>query len=499
MNVDDPDAGNDPAPDLASENTPETAPETQSESAGDPLPDPHDTAAWTARIDAIPDTVLLAAIQKDKRATSVIFAGFAVRRDSLARTIVRERIPKFIARQPGFGKALVEAAAKAPPVKPSRSKSLQPTLAHKPVPEAKHPPLPETKADSKALEREKEHVKKLRARIAELEKSLVESQKQQAATDKKLVAALATQEKLIKDAAKAKEFHERATRKAAKATAATQAKSAPVQPATTAKATATPAPAVAIVDDSAWTAAIESLLRGGKAEAATTVLRAFVVQDISLPRRAHTLRLLSRTVLQTGDPAAAEDAAIEASGALAELGDLEGALLHLVESLGPEIDAERETRRSNLLVRIFKLFTRDRPEGALAAHLRRFRVRQPGHVERVRKWKAFQDAKWVKAWNASEPTVEVAPLGRDEPVNLPSPDARLATMTARGLAKAVETGDVALVGAARSALETLAETRPEFEARLLQAVRAIDPALAEPLMTVPILAAVVDASNVARH
>ncbi|MFM7320303.1 MAG: hypothetical protein ACKO5K_02110, partial [Armatimonadota bacterium] len=488
MNVD----GTETPPRIDSD-TPETAP------TGEPPP-PHDRETWRTRIDSIPDTVLLAAIQSDKRATAFIFAGFQAKREHLARTVVRERIPQHIARQPAFGKALLEAAAKAPPQKPPREKLPPKELPAPPPPEPSATPAT-TKPEPSALAREREKTKEMRRRIAELEGHLKEAEARHAKTRSDLAEITAKQERVRRAQDAERERAEREERRARRTSEPKSAESSTQVPAKTAAQTpALPSESPRVEDpDKTWCSAIETVLRDRHAGAAVQVLRAFLKEEMPLARRAMALEMLSKACREVGDTEGWEESSLEAAGVRAELGNLGGALATLLDSLGPEVDAERETKRSIVLVRILKLAKRDDRLAEASLLLGRFRIRRPAMVDRISRWKAFEDAKWRTVWRDSATPAPGFVIGREEAIALPSGNPRLASTTPRDLARAVETGDAALVADARGAIDRLAESRPEVEAALLVAIRTIDPALVEPLLSAPLRAAVVDASNVARH
>ncbi len=462
------------------------------------IPSPQDRDAWRSRIDSIPDAILLAVIQSDKRAAASIFAGFQAKREHLGRTVVRERIPQHIARHPAFGKALIEAAAKAPAAKPAREK----------VPPKTFPigtPAPaisdEGKAAPDAATRERERSKELRKRVAALETRLRDSEARLAKTQTEVAELIAERERILRAHDAQRDRLAREERRARRASppspapaTASQESARPARPTL-----ATPQPIPSTEADRNWCAAIEATLRNRKGEAAILVLREFLKEDISLSRRATALSLLARASRETGDFDGWVETSLESAGVRAELGEIPGALETLLESIGPEPDSERDAKRSNILAKLLKLAHRDDRVEEVAAILKRFRTRRPALVDRVGRWKVFEDAKRRALWKSTEPAASTVRLGRDEAAGLASSDPRLASATPRDLAHAVETGDAALVTAARKAIERLAQTQPEIEGAILAAVRAIDPALVEPLMSPPLRAAVVDASNVARH
>jgi hypothetical protein len=130
--------------------------------------------------------------------------------------------------------------------------------------------------------------------------------------------------------------------------------------------------------------------------------------------------------------------------------------------------------------------------------LSRLRVTAPTGYARLRK--ALLDGKkhapLLKALAESASAVRVTP---DETVALPVSGKTAATVTARRLLQAVESGDENFVTCARDGVETLRETNVALADALLEAVAALHPLAALPLTNPLPRPVVVDASNVARY
>jgi hypothetical protein len=364
------------------------------------------------------------------------------------------------------------------------------------------------KEDPRLRDKLKEQRNALRdkdARIAALEAALAQTQRERDAARSEADAARAAQRNADAEAERQRRLREREERRESQ-------QAAKVEMAVVAKAVAAPAVIVAPTMAPARGRLIEAgmqrlLTRGRYAVVAEICREALALEgesEVTASDRGHIRALHAQALYGIGEAGSGEEQDRAAAGHLLDAGEL----VRAAEALGRVATYAPNLRPAGLTPTFKRLFALAEKMGQLDAINDVMTHVRIGSAEANRRLKdalsggetAGRRGSAIRRAGGSE---SASLIGPDEPVALPTRRAEVATVTARGIVEAVDSGDAAYLTRAAAGLRALqarGETADRIAARaLLFAVAALDPVAVQPLTQTNRQVVVVDASNVARH
>ena len=452
---------------------------------------PEDAAGWRDLIASVPARILLRDINANKNYSRIIFQGFRGGVDVLKNPIVQGRIVELAQKNAVFGKLIALSARLNETVAEAQAElfSKEPTVE------------PECPASETAQPKLKERVKEQRATILQKEARIKELEVQLGALNREREASkaeLEAERKARKEAESAFERErrqrERESRRAVKPeTAPAPTTNKPVLVA------AAPTPVSAPPIPAAFDEAMRRVLNRGKYAAAAEVCRELLAAEgLESGARGAVHGLFADALYGQGLDAEGEEQDRLAVGALLDAGQVLAATEALGRLLAHGPNVPLKAPELALLQRLLAVTQKRGLMDDVQKTLSRLRVTAPTGYARLRK--ALLDGKkhapLLKALAESASAVCVT---ADETVALPVLGKTAATVTARRLLQAIESGDENFVTCARDGVETLRESNAALADALLEAVAALHPLAALPLTNPLPRPVVVDASNVARY
>jgi hypothetical protein len=469
---------------------------------------PTDAAGWRELIAAAPPKDLLRLIQKEKPRAARLLSGFRAAPEAVRNPVIVSRLVDEAIKQPAFAQEAAEALAAphdgngTPTAKPTRSSG---TLA--PAAQAK-------KAEDPKL---REQINKQRAALKEQSERMARLEEQVA----QLTPARADAEGFRADARAAEEeadrqrrLREREGRKAAASVAKAEEGAAATVAAVTAAPATAPAPTsptmLLVLEE-----AMSRLISRGKYAVVAEVCREAMVggrlKDAPAAARGKVHALYAAALYGQSEDERAAEQDQRACVAFLDAGDVEQAGESFARILAHDslLRAALTGEDTTLLRRLVLLADKANRAEPLRAGFLRLRLRSPRGfallVNALRKsGKKFADF----AGTLTPAAGGAGTLGPDEVVSLPIPPggAVSPSVTARGLAQAVDSGDARYVMRVRDAIAELRRAGGSQGAATADALLAAVADLSEtgviPYTSAPGTAArgiVVDASNVARH
>ena len=473
-------------------------------------PPPEDAAGWRDLLKSLPARDVLPILQAEKPRAARLLAGFRPSADSLKNPVVVGRIVDEALRIPAFGAALVAASsekeakpapAAAPPANEAdRDGKRKVAAAASPMADTR---LREQLGKNRALLKEKDE------RIRALEEAVAQAIRERDAAQADAEAAAKARQAAEAQVERERRLRERDARKAAEEAQKRKA-AAPPKPTAQQKGVDSPPPSPAAAP---FEEALRRLLSRGKFVAVAEVCREAIVRggvrEAPSATRAMVYALYAEALYGQAegqsdlDQGAEQD--LQAAVAFLDAGDVPQATRSVVRIL-----SERTLVRSRivgedltLLRRLVGMAERAGVTEVLRSEFTRLRIIAPdgfrvlmGALERGgQRVAALRNA---LALQGGERTI-----GPDEVIQLPNADNDLPSVTPRSLAGAVDHGDGRVVQRVREAMAELRRTGGAAIADgLLAAVGELNRAAVHPYAREgggKARAAVVDASNVARH
>ncbi|GEM_PF-1234488 len=496
---------------------PEDAPTTDQNDGSDA---PADAAGWRALITSIPPRDLLRLVKESRPRQAAVFAGFRPTADALKNPVVLGRLVDEAMRHPAFGTALRERVP--PPTAPSESDAANSLPSPPPPARPARPAAPAAESGTGSrlrdqLEKNRSLLKEKDQRIAELEALLADATRERDAARAEAEAANRARKAAETLADRERRQRERDARKAAaelerrKAAPEPQAPAAQVQSVPVAPTPAPPAAAAPFEE------ALRRLLSRGKFAAVAEVCREAIVRggvkDAPAAARATVYALYAEALYGQAEDNSDLDRGAEqdlrAIVAFLDAGDVLRASRSLVRFLSEGTLTRSQVVGDDitLLKRLVALAERTRQSEAVCTELLRLRLIAPQGFALLMRALDKGGQKLAAFRNSLALQGRARAVGADEVIGLPNAGSDLPSVTPRRLVEAVEAGDARFVLRVRDALSDLRRSPSAGIAEgMLSAVAEISRVAVYPYTSGTgsvnsdrPRAAIVDASNVARH
>ena len=464
-----------------------------------------DYSVWKERLAQIPPKDLLRLVGGDKGRARFLFQGFRATEQAVKNPIVQQRLIEIAIAQPLFGGLLTTLAREFQEARTKGIKVLGEEDARLENPEEtrlqkKIESLElSSEAQKKRFEEQRNLLKEKSAQIVQLEASLKLSERRVAQIDKERLqwqserdAEKKAHQEMTAEVERLRRHSEREARKEPR-----EIKESPVILSSKNSARQTTTAATPVLTLVGWEPALERLLNQGKYNVVTDICREMLLQ-VSLPaaQRAPLHKLYAAALYAQGEENSGEQEDYKSVLAYLDAGLVPPAAECFARALshGVQRSLLRPSEKA-LLQRLQALAQKLGAEEEVKTTFSRLRITSPHGYQRLRS--ALKTA--GKSLMESLIAAPVTTLSADENIALPTRSKLVASVSARRLVQAVETGEEAFVLDARTGIEALRVDNLGLAEALLQAVHLLLPQAITPLTNPLTRPVIVDASNVARY